>query len=371
MIKRMIIMLLLTALVLGGIFGYKIFEGMMIKKYMSAGGPPPQTVSTLQAKQESWQPKLEAVGSFRAVNGADISAEVPGIISTLSFESGADVEKDAVLVQLRAEDDIAKLHTLEAAARIADITYQRDLKQLAVQAVSQAVVDNDLATLDGARAQVAAQQALVDKKTIKAPFAGHLGIRQVDVGQYLNAGTAIVTLQQLDTLYVDFNLPETALPKISVGLKVTATVEAQGNAAFEGEISSINAKVDEGTRNIQVRATFKNADRKLLPGMFAKLSVETGAPVNFITLPQTAITYNPYGNTVYVIDSTDASKPVAKQTFVTLGDARGDQIAVTSGVKEGDEVVTSGQVKLRNGAAVIINNSVQPSNDAAPKPQDH
>lgn len=371
MIKRMIIMLLLTAIVLGGIFGYKIFEGLMIKKYMSAGGPPPQTVSTTKATKENWQPKLDAVGSFRAVNGADIAAEVPGIVTGLSFESGADVEKDATLVQLRADDDIAKLHALEAAARIADITYQRDQKQLSAQAVSQAVVDNDLATLDSAKAQVTAQQALIDKKTIKAPFAGHLGIRQVDLGQYLNAGTAIVTLQQLDTLYVDFNLPENALPKISVGQKVTAGVEAQGNANFEGEITSVNAKVDEATRNIQVRATFKNADRKLLPGMFARLTIDTGAPESFVTLPQTAITYNPYGNTVYVIDSTDASKPVAKQTFVTTGAMRGDQVALLSGVKEGDEVVTSGQVKLRNGAAVIINNSVQPSNDAAPKPQDH
>lgn len=370
MIKRMIVMLLAVGLVLGGVFGYKIFVGKMIKQYIAAAGMPAQTVATTTAKNEEWQPQIEAVGSLRAVNGADLSAEVAGIVQAIHFESGSDVEKDAVLVELRAEDDLAKLKALQAAEKLSAITLERDQKQLKAQAVSQATVDNDVATFDSNHAQTIAQQALVDKKTIKAPFAGHLGIRQVDVGQYLQAGSAIVTLQQLDPIYIDFTLPEQNLPAISVGQKVVAKADALPGAAFEGEISSINAKVDESTRSVQVRASFKNTDHKLLPGMFARVSVATGTAQKAVTLPQTSITFNPYGNTIYIVDSSDPQHLIARQSFVTTGSTRGDQIAVLSGVKEGDEVVTSGQIKLRNGSPIKINNEIQPANDAAPKPQD-
>lgn len=370
MMKRMILMLLAVTLVLGGVFGYKIFVGMMIKKTIASAGMPAQTVSTTKAALQDWQPKLEAVGTLRAVNGADLSSEVAGIVQSINFESGSEVVKDAMLLQLRADDDIAKLHALEAAQKLAAITYERDLKQLKAQAISQATADNDAATLDSAKAQTVAQQALIDKKTIKAPFAGHLGIRQVDVGQYLQPGAAVVTLQQLDPIYIDFTLPEQALPQIAAGQKVAAKADALQGAMFDGTIDAINSKIDEATRSIQVRAAFKNPDRKLLPGMFANVTIEVGAAQKFITLPQTAITYNPYGNTVYIVDNTDAAKPVARQSFVTIGLTRGDQTAVLSGVKEGDEVVTSGQIKLRNGMPIKVNNEIQPANEANPKPED-
>jgi membrane fusion protein (multidrug efflux system) len=368
--KRMILMLLAVALVLGGVFGYKMFGSMMMKKAILAGGMPAQTVSTIKAAAEDWQPKLEAVGSLRAINGADLSSEVAGIVQSISFESGSDAEKDTVLLQLRVADDIAKLHALEAAEKLAAITYERDLKQLKAQAISQATVDSDAATLDSAKAQTAAQQAIVDKKIIKAPFAGHLGIRYVDVGQYLQPGASIVTLQQLDPIYVDFTLPEQSLPQIATGQKVAASVAALRGAPVDGVIDAINAKVDEATRSIQVRASFKNPEHKLLPGMFANVAIEVGTPQRVLTLPQTAITYNPYGNTVYIVDNHDPAKPVALQSFVTTGTTRGDQVAVLSGVKEGDEIVTSGQIKLRNGAPIKVNNDIQPSNDANPKPED-
>lgn len=370
MIKRMILMLLAVGVVLGGVFGYKIFMGMMMKKYIMAGGMPPQVVSTTKAATQEWQPKLEAVGSVRAINGADLSSEVSGIVQTINFESGSEVEKDTTLVQLRADDDIAKLQALQAAEKLASITLDRDQKQLKAQAISQATVDTDAATFDSAKAQVVAQQALIDKKTIKAPFAGHLGIRQADVGQYLQPGAAIVTLQQLDPIYVDFTLPEQALTQMATGQKVSAMVDALGGVTFDGTVEAINSKIDQDTRSLQVRASFKNTEHKLLPGMFAKVSIEVGVPEKTITLPQAAITYNPYGNTIYLIDNTDPSKPVAHQSFVTTGLTRGDQVAVLSGVKEGDEVVTSGQIKLRNGTPIKVNNEIQPSNDAHPKIQD-
>jgi len=247
------------------------------------------------------------------------------------------------------------------------------MKQVKAQAVSQATVDNDSAALDEAKAQVAQQQAIVDKKTIKAPFAGHLGIRQVDVGQYLNPGTAIVTLQQLDPIYVDFTLPEQDLPKILPGQKITLKTDTLADHEFTGEVTAINSKVDESTRNILVRATIPNPDHKLLPGMFGTVIVSVDKPVKYITLPQTAVVFNTYSNTVYLVGNkgtADEPQLSVQQSVIITGETRGDQIAVLSGIKEGDEVVTSGQVKLRNGLPVTINNEIQPSDDPNPAPHE-
>lgn len=370
MIKRLFLMLLVVGLVLGGVFGFKHFVAVKTKGFMAKMPEPAQTVSSVKVTMDSWQPRIEAVGSLRAVQGADLSSEVAGIVKSVSFESGGDVEKGSVLVQLRAEEDIARLEALTAAEKLAVITLQRDQKQLRNQAVSQATIDNDQAALDGSRAALAAQRAVVEKKTIRAPFSGHLGIRAVDVGQYVTPGMVMVTLQQLDPIYVDFNLPEKSLTQIAKGQKVVAKVEAYPDVAFEGEIFAINAKVDEATRNIQARAAFKNAAKLLLPGMFAAVTIETGTAEKHLTLPQTVVTYNPYGNTVFVVDHGEGGKLTAKQTFVTLGPVRGDQVAVLTGLKEGDEVVTSGQLKLRNGAPVAINNEIQPSNEANPRVTD-
>src|ERR1700691_644770 len=355
MTKRMVIMLVAVAIVFGGIFGFQAFKAAMIKKFMSAMSAPPQTVSTTKAAVSEWQPSIEAVGSLRAVKGADLSLEVSGVVDTISFNSGDDVEQGALLLKLRSDDDAAKLESLQATAELNQITYDRDQKQFKLQAVSQATLDTDSANLKNANAQVAQQQAILDKKNLRAPFAGHLGIRAVDLGQYLAAGTTIVTVQAVD--------------RVKLGQAVTVKVDADKDQGFPGEISAVNPKVDASSRNVQIRAALKNADHKLLPGMYATVDISTGAPQNYITLPQTAITYNPYGDTVYVVDTKggqDGAKPqmTARQTFVTVGPTRGDQVVVLKGVNEGETVVTAGQLKLHNGSTVLIDNSIMPTADA-------
>jgi membrane fusion protein, multidrug efflux system len=375
MIKRMVIMLVAVAIVFGGIFGFQIFKGMMIRKFITAASNPPQTVSVTKAANTEWSAKIEAIGSLRAVKGADLSLEVSGVVESISFNSGDDVQEGALLLKLRTADDVARLHSLQAVAELSDITYERDKKQFQMQAVSQATLDTDAANLKNAQAQVAQQQAIIDKKLLRAPFTGHLGIRAVDLGQYLAPGTVIVTLQELDPIFADFFVPQQAVDQIRLGQAVTVKVDAFKDQTFTGEILAINPKVDTGSRNVQVRATLKNPDHKLLPGMYATVDIAVGAPQNYVTLPQTAITYNPYGDTVYVIESkgSDADgKPqlAARQTFVTVGPTRGDQVAVLKGVGEGDTVVTAGQIKLHNGSVVLIDNSVTPTADAAPVPID-
>jgi membrane fusion protein (multidrug efflux system) len=371
----MIIMLVLTGVVLGGVFGFEAFKGIMIRKFMATLANPPQTVSTMVAASTEWRSQIEAVGSVRAVNGANLSGQVSGIVSVLHFESGADVKKDDLLLELESADDVAHLAALKATATLAQITYDRDRVLVKTNAVSQQTVDTDEGNLKNAQALVAQQQALVDYKFIKAPFAGRLGIRQVDLGQYLAAGTTFVTLQQLDPIYVDFYVAQQTLAKVKVGQAVVAKVDTFPNRSFEGKILAINSMVDPATRNVQIRATFSNKDDLLLPGMFATVDIDTAAPQKFVTLPQTAIAYNSYGDIVYLVDDKgkDANgKPqlAARQTFVTTGATRGDQVAILTGVKDGDTVVTAGQVKLRNGSPVLVNNDVQPANNPNPKPVD-
>lgn len=373
--RRMVIMLIAVGLVFGGVFGFQIFKNTMIRKFMSAMAAPPQTVSAVTATMEEWQPQIEAVGSLRAVNGADLAFEVPGIITELHFNSGDDVAAGDILVTLRADDDIAKLAALQATAGLSEITYQRDQEQFKIKAVSQATLDADAANLRNANAQVAQQQAIVDKKTLRAPFAGHLGVRAVDIGQYINAGTTVVTLQALDPIYADFFLPQQALTQIRIEQSVTVKVDTYPDQEFAGTITAINPKVDPATRNVQVRATLKNPVRRLLPGMYASVSIAAGDKRRYVTLPQTAITYNPYGETVYVVDDKGKDpqgKPqvIARQIFVTAGPKRGDQVAILSGVEQGQSVVTAGQMKLRNGSLLIIDNTIRPTADANPIPVD-
>lgn len=372
----MIIMLAAVAVVFGLVFTWgAVVRPYFIKQKMGAMATLPQTVSTTVAAVQDWQPQLQAVGSLRAVKGADLALEVPGIVDEIAFQSGQEVQAGALLLRLRAEDDIARLHSLEAQAQLAQITYDRNQKLVRTQVVSQATLDSDAANLKNAKAQVVAQQAVIDKKFIRAPFAGQLGIRAVDIGQYVNAGTTIVTLQALDPVYTDFYLPQQALDQLKVGQAVTAKVDTYPDESFAGEISAINPKVDASSRNVQVRATLKNPDHKLLPGMFATVSIAVGTAQRYVTLPQTAIAYNPYGSTVYVVDDKgkDANgqpQLAARQTFVTTGATRGDQVAVLTGVKEGDQVVTAGQMKLHNGTRLHVNNAVQPAADANPAPVD-
>ncbi len=375
MVKRMVIMLGLVLIVLGAVFGFQAFKAKMIQKAMAGFASAPQTVATVKADVQEWRNQLQAVGTLRAVKGADLSVEVGGIVEEINFQSGDDVDQGKLLLRLRVADDVARLRALEAQAELAQIVYDRDVKQAKIQAVSQAQVDSDAANLKNARAQVVAQQATIDKKYIRAPFTGHLGLRQVDLGQYVAPGTMIVTLQALDPIYVDFYLPQQALDDVKVGMPVTARVDTYPDQDFAGEIAAINPKVDPSTRNVQVRAVMKNAERKLLPGMYATVNIVIGAPERYVTLPQTAITFNPYGDTVFLIDDKgpDANgqpQLIARQAFVNTGARRGDQVAVLEGIKEGDTVVTAGQIKLRNGTRVAINNDVRPSNDPNPKPVD-
>jgi membrane fusion protein (multidrug efflux system) len=372
--RRMTLMLLVVGLVLFLIFGFEAFRTVMINRFMATLSNPPQTVSTVAAATSDWQQQLAAVGSLRAVNGADLSLEVSGIVASLNFNSGDDVTVGQVLMQLRDDDDVAHLQSLQASEALSQITYDRDQKQVKINAIAQSQFDTDAANLKNAQAQVAEQAAVVAKKILTAPFAGHIGIRQVDLGQYLNAGTVIVTLQAVDPVFVDFYLPQQALDRIAIGQDVTASVDTYPGVAFTGKIAVINPKVDANSRNVAIRAQLANPDHKLVPGMYATVAIAVGATQPYVTLPQTAVTYNPYGSTVFLVvqdkDASGKEQLTAHQSFVTTGQTRGDQVAITSGVKAGDTVVSAGQLKLRNGSRLIVNNSVQPANDANPTPAD-
>ncbi|MGH7121109.1 MAG: efflux RND transporter periplasmic adaptor subunit [Acetobacteraceae bacterium] len=371
MVKRMFIMLLAVGVVLGGIAGFQAFKAHIIKKVMASLANPPQTVSTVVAAYQPWQPALAAVGSLTALQGANLSLQVPGIVSEIAFKSGQDVEQGQVLLRLRSDEEQARLRALQATAELARVTYERDRKLAPGHIISQAALDTDAANFENATAQVATERAIVDQKTLRAPFSGRLGIRAVDLGEYLPAGMTVVGLQALDTLFADFYLPQAELSRIKVGQGVTAAVDAYPGRTFPGRIVAINPSVDSTSRNVLVRAEIANPEELLLPGMFATLSVGTGSEQQHITLPATAIAYNSYGDSVFVVvpDPQHDGAPsaqLAKQRFITIGPARGDQVAVLKGVSAGDVIVTAGQMKLHNGTPVLVNNAVQPPDSASP-----
>ncbi len=372
MIKRMVVMLVIAGLVLGAVFGFQAFKSKMIRQFMTAGQPP-QTVSTIRAEYSEWQAQERAVGTLAAVRGADLAPEVAGTVQRIYFRSGDSVKAGTPLVQLNAESDAARLKSLEATAALAESNHRRDTEQFKVGAVSQAVLDADAANVKSAKAQAEEQRALVEKKLIRAPFDGRAGIRAVDLGQYVGPGTKIVTLQSLDPVYADFLVPQAQLARYRVGLKVSLTADAFAGARFEGRIAAMDPKIDPATRNVKLRAEVRNPKQLLLPGMFVTVETASGGPQRLLTLPQTAISYNPYGNTVFVLeerkDATGKTQLVAQQKFVTTGATRGDQVAVLSGLSEGETVVTAGQIKLRNGSTVSVNNAIQPSNQPFPKPK--
>ena len=369
---RMLIMLVIAGIVFGGVFFFDSFRGAMIGKYMKLYANPTETVATVVATPTPWQAQLAAVGSLRAMNGADLSSDTSGIVDRIHFKSGDDVAAGTVLLELRGEDDAAHLQQLQTAVGLARTNYARDQRQLAAQAVSRSAVDTDLSTLRSAEAAVAQQQATSAKKVVAAPFAGHLGIREVDVGQYVGAGTSIVTLQALDPIYVDFYVPQQDLSQLRLGQAAALSVDTYPGRRFNGVIEAINARIDASTRSLQVRASFSNADHALLPGMFATVTIAIGAPQTLVTLPQTAVTYNPYGSTVFLVQDVSkvAGRPQlqARQVFVETGQTRGDQVAITKGVAANATVVVAGQGKLHNGSSVAVNNAVMPSNDSDPHP---
>ncbi len=380
MTKRMLIMVgcvLLLVAVLG------IGKYLQIQKLIASSPKPgAQVVTAIKATTSEWQPQLTSVGTLAPVRGVDVTTEIAGLVRSVHFKSGDEVKAGQVLFEMNADSDIAQQRALQAAAELSATTLKRDKLQYEAQAISQAQVDSDEADLKSRQALVAQQKALVDKKTIRAPFAGKLGITAVNPGQYLNPGDKLVTLQTIDTVYVDFFVPQKQLAGLSIGQKLNLSSDAYPGVAFPAQVTSISPKVDAATRNVQVQATVPNAKRQLLPGMFANVSLEQGEKKKYLTLPQTAITYNPYGSTVFVLapppaNAKDTMKDdkgnahlVAQQVFVTTGPTRGDQVAVLTGVKEGQTVVTSGQLKLKNGTPAVIDNKVQPTNNPNPTPQE-
>jgi membrane fusion protein, multidrug efflux system len=371
--RRLIIVVIAAGVLLAAIVFFNAWKANLLAGIRKKNAAPPQTVSAANVKFTDWQPEVSAVGSMRAVRGVDVTTEVTGLVRTLRFKSGDEVKAGQVLVELNADAEIAQQHALEAAADLSATVFERDKEQYEAQAISKAQLDADAADLKNKRAQAAAQAALVAKKIIRAPFAGKLGITTVNPGQYLNTGDKVVTLQAVDPIYVDFKLPQQQLAMIANGQSVNLTTDAYPGATFSGKINAIDPRVDASTRNFQAEATVPNPDRKLMPGMFTRVAVIAGDQKQYLTLPQTAITYNPYGATVFVAEKKPGGSDkdlIAQQAFVTLGPTRGDQVAVLKGVKEGDQVVTSGQMKLVNGAPLIIDNSVLPANDPDPSPQE-
>jgi membrane fusion protein (multidrug efflux system) len=369
--RRLIIVVLVVAVLLGLLVGWHLFIGHMIKQSMSHNSQPPQTVTTLVAGSSDWQPEIAAVGSVRAVHGVNITTEIAGLVRSVNFRSGEDAKEGQTLVQLNADTDVGTLRSLQAAADLAATVYARDKVQFDAQAISQAQLDADAADLRNKRAQAAAQAATVAKKSLRAPFAGRLGITTVNLGQYLNTGDKVVSLQSLDPVYVDFRLPQQQLPQVKAGLTVRLSADAFPTQSFTGKVTAIDPSVDTASRNFQAEATVANPGHELMPGMFARVAVASGDVQRHLTLPQTAITYNPYGSTVFLVVKDAAGKRTAQQTFVTTGSTRGDQVAILTGIKEGDEVVTSGQLKLKNGTPLDISTAATPRNDANPTPQEH
>ncbi|WP_233586605.1 efflux RND transporter periplasmic adaptor subunit [Legionella sp. km772] len=369
-------MLIFLGILFGAIFAWKLIAFQINKRYLALAKNRVITVSTMKVSESLWQPTLKSVGSLRAQLGVDVTTELAGMVQTIYFKPGAVVKKGEILVQLNADTEIGLLHALQAQVELAKITYQRDKAQYAIHAVSKQTLDTDKWNLKNLEGQVEEQAATVAKKTLVAPFAGQLGINQINPGQYLNTGNPVTTLQQLDPLYVDFYLPQQDIAFLKNGQKIKMTTDAYPHKQFEAVVSTIQPVVDANTRNIQVEATVQNPELLLKPGMFTRVEVEEEVEHQYLTLPQSAISFNPYGNIVYVVkESTnkdDKNQPelIAKQVFVTLGDTRGEQVAVLKGIEPGETIVTSGQLKLRNGSSIKVNNKIQPGDKANPKIQE-
>ena len=369
--KRMVLMLGGVGLFLALLVAFNVFKGIMIGRALAGAPQLPETVTTTEAKFATWQPALNAVGTVRALHGADLAFEVPGVVARIEAAPGSEVKAGQALVALNDEAETAQLRQLKAMSDLAAVTARRAKEQLEARTISPADFDAAEADAKAKAAAVQAQAALVAKKHLTAPFPGRVGLVLTSPGAYLNPGTSVLTLQQLDHVFVDFAMPQKTVAQLRRGGKVTLGLDAYPDRAFTGEITAVNPKVDGSTRNIQVEATFANPGNLLVPGMFANVSLEVGSRENVLTLPQTAVTYNPYGTVVFLaVKGTGKDALVAQQVFVTAGATRGDQVAILKGLAEGAQVVTSGSLKLRNGTPLLVNNKVLPANDAHPAPQE-
>lgn len=370
--KPMLIMLAVLGVLFGAIIAYKVFIAVMTQRFIANKfGNITVSVSAMKVARSQWQPTIRASGSLRSVAGVDVTTSLAGLVDSINFVQGSNVNKGAKLVQLNADAEIGQLQSYQAQAALAKLTYERDKAQYAINAISKQQMQADEQNLKSLLGQVAMQTSIVSKKTITAPFSGRVGITKIDVGQYLNPGDKIVSLQTLDPIYVDFFVPQKDISKIKNGQKVILTTDSFGEKTFLGKITTIDSAVDTATRNIEVEATIANPKMQLTPGMFASVQVDVGTTQDLLTIPQTAVSYNPYGDLVYIIKNEGKDKDgkdmlVAHQTFVTLGDTRGDQVAVLEGLKEGNVIVTSGQLKLKNGSRVAVNNAVMPANNPDP-----
>jgi membrane fusion protein (multidrug efflux system) len=336
--------------------------------------PPPEAVTTVVAQQVEWSNTLDAVGSIAPVQGVTLSADLPGVVAKVAFNSGARVAEGQVLVQLDTRQEQAQLASAQAQLDLAKVNLDRAQKLFDQKAIAQSDFDLANAQYKSAEAAVGQAQASIDRKTIRAPFAGVTGIRQVNLGQYVNSGDAIVTLQAMDAVFMNFSVPQQDFRALTLGSPVDATVEGSKDSVFHGKVTAIDPVVNDATRNVSVQATFPNLRGELKPGMYATVRVVVGEGQPIVSLPSSAINYAPYGNSVFILE--DMKGPDGKtyrgvrQQFVKLGRAMGDQVAILGGVKAGDEVATSGVFKLRPNAAVKVNNTVMPSDSTAPKPAD-
>ena len=375
MTKR-IIFTILGVLVLIGILGG--IKGLQIQRMIAIGSqstPPPETVTTAVVRSESWEALITSVGSLEAVQGVMLTAELPGKVVRIAFEPGTKVQAGDLLLQQDTSSEEALLRAAKATVALTKIELERSSKLLGKKAVAQAKYDSDDAQYKQAVAQIDGIRASIRKKTIRAPFAGSLGIRLVNLGQNLNEREPIVSLQTIDPIFVNFSLPQQQLAQVKPDLKVRVTTDALPGQAIEGEITAISPEIDAATRNIRVQATVANSQERLRPGMFVNVAVVLPSREEVLTIPTTAVLYAPYGDTVFVVDAKTSEKGVepvnvVRQKIVQLGEKRGDFVASLSGLDKGETIVSTGVFKLRNGQAVVVDNTLAPAFKLAPKPED-
>ena len=375
MFKKLLIAVVLIAVVAGALFLIKKDQFEAMGAAQAGMVMPPETVTATAAKEQNWETNITATGSVVAVQGVTVSAEIAGKVVKIAFEAGSTVASGDLLVQLDTSTEEAQLHAAEAGASLAKLNLARGKELLAKNTMAQSELDNVDAQAKQADAQLEGIRAAIAKKNIKAPFAGRLGLRLVNLGQNLKEGDAIASLQTLDPIYVNFSLPQQRLAELAVGGIVRVTSDAAPGEILEGKISAVNPDVDAVTRNVRVQATLTNAGDKLRPGMFATVTVVLTNKENVRVIPASAVLYAPYGDTVFVIDEKKNEKSgktekILRQQIVRLGTARGDLVAVVAGLKEGELIVTSGVFKLRPGEAVVIDNTLAPDAQLAPKPND-
>ncbi len=357
MIKRLFILLFFTLLIFAALFGYKFYQiehGMKLRQ-----PPPPAVIAATKVRRDEWRSSINSIGSLIAVSGVTVSNEIAGIVKNIHFSSGDSVKKGQLLLELDAETDKAELNALSADSKLAKIEFQRSKKLINKDFISKSSYDQNRALLQQKNALMQSRQTLIAKKMIRAPFDGELGIRQVNLGQYLNPGAVIVSLQQMSPIHVDFQLPERQLSLLSLDQQVQIKVQAYPEQWFTGNITTISPLIDKDSRSIRVRATLPNKDRKLYPGMFAEVEILSAQTQQRLTLPDTAISYNPYGNFVFLIQQDDKGLKVVSRQIQT-GISKAGRVEILSGLKVGDQVVSAGQIKLRNGMAVQIDDKPTP-----------